>query len=187
MKPVVTDEDDVECWEKLKVTAFFGNSGLSRSWCKKSKICQPNFLHRFEAFSSDQDGRYQTISYRELKDKIEIKSFKYHFPKYRTASIPMQRKKLQKSHRESFYKRNLFEALIEEMKRLVMGETGGWLWKSRTNTNIRFHWKNWTIKNLIKRAKYSSAKIMFQIEIWMEGFEFVVVEKNSFEYWAKLI
>ena len=104
--------------------------------------------------------------------------------------FPMQGKKSTKLTSGMFLqlKKLLIETLIEEIKPVVMGDKGGWVWMSRKTFDWRCFWDIWTIKILMQRTKttvFLLYKCYVLDEFLVEAFELIVTEEYKFEYWSK--
>ena len=79
-------------------------------------------FHKFQVFGRDQDGRYQASSYGELRVSISRWNNMNSIIWNNGRSV-FQCKTLNKNF--------IIETLMKEMKPIVMGNKGGWVWMSR--------------------------------------------------------
>ena len=84
------------------------------------------------------------------------------------------------------------ETLVGELKPVVMGDKGGWVWMSRKIIDeiyleiVDYRDSDATNKiNHFSWSQYCSASVMFFTEFIMEEIELVVAEEYKFENWAK--
>ena len=81
---------------------------------------------------------------------------------------------------------------MEEMKHVVMGDKGRWVWMSRKDTDKRFFleisdYQYFDATNKINGflSQRSSTSVICKIEFSKKKFPLVVTEEYKFEKWAK--
>ena len=112
---------------------------------------------------------------------------------YRTVGFQCKEQNGQYFHRDCFPTIKVFlETFIEEIKPIVKGDKGWWVWISRKIFDKRFFFEilDYPVSAATNKINVFSPQnyfrsVMFYTEFLMEEFELVVAEEYKFEIWAK--
>ena len=144
-------------------------------------------------FGRDRDGRYQTSSYGELRVSISrwniINSIIWTNGR---SVLQWTEQSRQHFHRVCFYN---WKAFDWDIGRKNGARWYGWQTRISLKVEKNYYWEAFleksdnqnfdaTNKNYGLAPQYCSTSVMFYIELFMEEFEFLVVEKIKFENWA---